>query len=279
MWPCYITHVTPTCCRTHTYTLASCRGTPGPLAGGAAHPASSSTLWATGGAAGAAGGRAGPTSASQQGLPSLPPPLPFGLPPAYDAALSARHEVVGALRGRIRGSGLDDTRRWQVCLSALLLCMRGQSIHTKYKAPSRVGWAGGGRGWLRSGSRWQQLWWSWRDGQQGWCGEERHVPCPSVTDCVWSAGRVPTPASRASTSDCLPACLVLFAPAQPCQHPPTHTLCYPLINCAASVRHSGPFPGVASCHWRHSSGETGCLCSCGSPCLNVLMKNDMHDEG
>lgn len=42
------------------------------------------------------------------------PPWPFLLPPAYDAALEAKYAVVTELKGRIKGSGLDDVRRNQL---------------------------------------------------------------------------------------------------------------------------------------------------------------------
>ncbi|KAF8056726.1 tbccd1 [Scenedesmus sp. PABB004] len=70
------------------------RGTPGPLAGGAAH--SASTHWLP-----------GSHKAAQGPLPALP----FPLPEPYDAALAQQSSVVGELRGRIRGSGLDEPRR------------------------------------------------------------------------------------------------------------------------------------------------------------------------
>ncbi|KAF6253343.1 tubulin binding cofactor C-domain-containing protein [Scenedesmus sp. NREL 46B-D3] len=70
------------------------RGSAGPLAGGAAHPAS--TQWL-------------PGIHKQQAGPL--PPLPFPLPDAFDAALQQQCAVVSELRSRIRGSGLDEARR------------------------------------------------------------------------------------------------------------------------------------------------------------------------
>lgn len=74
-----------------------CRGAAGPLAGGAAH--SASTQWL-------------PGIHKQQAGPL--PPLPFPLPDAFDAALQHQYSVVTDLRGRIRGSGLDEGRRNQL---------------------------------------------------------------------------------------------------------------------------------------------------------------------
>ncbi|WIA21468.1 hypothetical protein OEZ85_000675 [Tetradesmus obliquus] len=73
------------------------RGTAGPLAGGAAHNAS--TQWL-------------PGIHKQQAGPL--PPLPFPLPDAFDAALQQQYAVVTELRSRIRGSGLDEGRRNQL---------------------------------------------------------------------------------------------------------------------------------------------------------------------
>jgi TBCC domain-containing protein 1 len=73
------------------------RGTSGPLAGGAAHNAS--TQWL-------------PGIHKQQAGPL--PPLPFALPDAFDAALQQQYAVVTELRSRIRGSGLDEGRRNQL---------------------------------------------------------------------------------------------------------------------------------------------------------------------
>jgi TBCC domain-containing protein 1 len=70
------------------------RGTIGPIAGGAAHTAS--TQWL-------------PGIHKQQAGPL--PPLPFPLPEAFDAALQQQYAVVTELRTRIRGSGLDEGRR------------------------------------------------------------------------------------------------------------------------------------------------------------------------
>lgn len=74
-----------------------CRGTSGPLAGGAAHPIS--THWL-------------PGSHKQQQGPL--PPFPFDLPEPFDSALQQQYSVVTDLRNRIRNSGLDDSRRNQL---------------------------------------------------------------------------------------------------------------------------------------------------------------------
>jgi hypothetical protein len=71
-----------------------CRGTTGPLAGGVAHHAS--THW-----------QPNSHKSSQGPLAAFP----FPLPPEYDAALQQQYGVVTELRSKIKGSGLDDSRR------------------------------------------------------------------------------------------------------------------------------------------------------------------------
>lgn len=71
-----------------------CRGTSGPLAGGVAHHAS--THW-----------QPNSHKSSQGPLAAFP----FPLPPEYDAALQQQYGVVTELRSKIKGSGLDDSRR------------------------------------------------------------------------------------------------------------------------------------------------------------------------
>jgi hypothetical protein len=89
------------------------RGTPGPLAGGVAHHAS--THWQ-------------PNShKSAQGPLAA---FPFPLPPEYDAALQQQYGVVTELRSKIKGSGLDEGRRTalqvRVCFLGNRLCSRGR---------------------------------------------------------------------------------------------------------------------------------------------------------